>query len=544
MNELTPLAAFWLIAIPLISTPLIYLAGRLQVSLAAGTGMGGGRKLVTANGQVVVATTSATPRTPAPDVARWLGLMALAATWAPFIGATRDLIANGPAKFGLESIALRFDGLSLLLALLALGLGTLVMLFSGQGVSGAAGTEKYYTLLVAMVGLMIGLACAGDIFNLWIWFEGMAVASYLLVGFHHEEPAALEASVKYLVQSAAGSVLVLLSIALILAQTGTLNLEEIRNTAHTTPGLLAAGALLMMGFGVKGALVPLHTWLPDAHAQAPSGISAMLSGVVVMAGIIAILRSLAALAGVTPSWGSLLIGFGVLNIAFGNLMALRQTQVKRLLAYSTLSHIGYILLGVGIGVAYGQPAGTQGGLFHMLTHGVMKGLAFLAAGAFLYGLQPLFESDRGKLTQRSDAAHASPLLISDLAGAAQRYPLVAFTLSLALLGLGGLPPLAGFMSKWQIFVAGFATQNPVVGGLVIFAALNSVLSLAYYMPLVNMLYRQAPSKLVEHGRAIPLTMLLPLGLLAVTIVAIGIWPGLVYWLIEPAGRVLLASFGG
>ena len=145
---------------------------------------------------------------------------------------------------------------------------------------------------------MIGLGCATDLFNLWVWFEAMAVSSYLLVAFYREQPASLEAGVKYLVQSAAGSVLVLLGIALVLAQTGTLDLAQICATVGQVdaPALLAAGALFVIGFGVKAALVPMHTWLPDAHSQAPSGISAMLSGVVIEAGLVALLRALAALA--------------------------------------------------------------------------------------------------------------------------------------------------------------------------------------------------------------------------------------------------------
>ncbi|MER3514804.1 MAG: hypothetical protein C4310_10825, partial [Chloroflexota bacterium] len=142
-----------------------------------------------------------------------------------------------------------------------------------------------------------------------------------------------------------------------------------------------AGALLIMGFGVKAALVPLHTWLPDAHAQAPSGISAMLSGIVIEAGLIASLRALSALAALALWWGVLLLAFGALNMLVGNLMALRQTQVKRLLAYSSVAQVGYMLLGLGITIYAGEAAGAEGGLFHLLNHGLMKGLAFLAAGA-------------------------------------------------------------------------------------------------------------------------------------------------------------------
>jgi formate hydrogenlyase subunit 3/multisubunit Na+/H+ antiporter MnhD subunit len=249
------------------------------------------------------------------------------------------------------------------------------------------GEEKYYAMLLAMMGVMIGLGCAGDLFNLWVWFEAMAVSSYLLVAFYREQSASLEAGMKYLVQSALGSVLVLLGIALVLAQTGTLNLDKIRLATQVgSPAMLAAGALFVIGFGVKIAMVPMHTWLPDAHSQAPSGISAMLSGVVIEAGLVALLRSLMPLAGVTPSWGILLMGFGALNMLYGNLLALRQEQVKRLLAFSSLSHVGYMLLGLGIALHVGQAAGAQGAFFHLFNHGLMKGLAFLAAGALLYVL--------------------------------------------------------------------------------------------------------------------------------------------------------------
>ena len=175
--------------------------------------------------------------------------------------------------------------------------------------------------------------------------------------------------------------LVLLGIGLVFASTGTLDLDEIRMVAQPSTLLLGAGALFIIGFGVKSALVPLHTWLPDAHSQAPSGVSAMLSGVVIEAGLIAMLRALGALHLVTVSWGAVLLGFAAINMLVGNLMALRQTQVKRLLAYSSLSHMGYILLGVGAGALLGVQNAAAGGFFHVLTHAMMKGSAFLAAGA-------------------------------------------------------------------------------------------------------------------------------------------------------------------
>jgi proton-translocating NADH-quinone oxidoreductase chain N len=502
----------WLIWLPLAASPVIYLAGRV-VRRQWGYS----------------------------STARWLALAVFAAAWVPFVNAWQQFSANGVMTYTYGSIPLRLDGLSLLLAGVVLLLASLVTVYSNPYMAGETGESKYYAMLAAMSGVMIGLGCAADLFNLWLWFEAMAVTSYLLVAFYRDQAGSLEAGVKYLVQSSLGSVMVLMGVALVLAQTGTLNLAEISTAvadgSHPTtqftdsPLLLAAGALFVIGFGVKIALVPLHTWLPDAHSQAPSGISAMLSGVVIEAGLIALLRALSALTAVAAGWGELLIGFGVLNMIAGNLLALRQTQVKRLLAFSSLAHVGYMLLGLGVAIYAGSAAGAEGGFFHLLSHGLMKGLAFLSAGALLY-------------VMHTASGDHSPLMVSDLAGTAQKYPLIALVFSLALLGLGGLPPLVGFMSKWQILAAGFATRNVVLYWVVGFAALNSVLSLAYYAPLVNQVYKREPSTAVTAGQPVPVMMQIPLVLLAAAVVVIGFWPNLVTWLVQPAGAALLAAFGG
>ncbi len=457
-------------------------------------------------------------------------LVGLLAAWVPFAIAASQLMSGASLEYQYGSVSLRMDPLSLLLAALALGLGTLVVLYSGPYLSKEEGQEKFYAMLLLMIAMIIGLACATDLFNLWIWFEAMALTSYPLVAFYRQQPASLEAGFKYLVQNAVGSVLVVVAIGLVFAATGTLNLAAIRSAASSSSLLLAAGALFVIGFGVKTALVPLHTWLPDAHSQAPSGISAMLSCVVIEAGLIAMLRTVGSLMASSSAWYLLLIGFGVLNMLVGNLMALRQKQVKRLLAYSSVAQVGYMLFGLGIAFYSGQIGGAQGSLFHLFNHGLMKGLAFLSAGVLLYALH-IAAGSHGALS------------IDDLAGTARRYPLAALGLSIAVIGLGGLPPLAGFMSEWQIFAAGFATHNAVLEWLVVFAVLNSIVSLAYYMPLVNAMYRLEPSTAVKAGARIPSAMTIPLVVLALAVIVVGVWPGLVNGLTAPAARVLLAGIG-
>jgi formate hydrogenlyase subunit 3/multisubunit Na+/H+ antiporter MnhD subunit len=248
---------------------------------------------------------------------------------------------------------------------------------------------------------------------------------------------------------------------------------------------------------------------------------------VIESGLVALLRMLSPFMAGSESWGWLLVWLGSINLLVGNLLALRQTQVKRLLAYSSLSQIGYMVLGLGIAGALGQDGGAQGAFFHLVNHALMKGLAFLAAGILLFALQAASTNNH------------SPLLVSDLSGTAGRYPIVAFTFSLALLGLAGLPPLAGFMSKWQIFLAGIESGSALLIAFVIFAALNSVLSLAYYAPMVNALYRRQPSALVAHGQAIPVSATFPLILLGAAIVLLGLWPNLISGLTSSAAIAFL-----
>jgi formate hydrogenlyase subunit 3/multisubunit Na+/H+ antiporter MnhD subunit len=339
--------------------------------------------------------------------------------------------------------------------------------------------------------------------------------------------------VKYLVQNSVGSMLVLIGIGLVFSQTGTLDLAACRAAVGSGEGArllyLAAGVLFSVGFGVKIAIVPMHTWLPDAHSQAPSGISAMLSGVVIETGLIALLRALSTLAGVSGGWGAVLTAFGCVNMIVGNLLALRQTQVKRLLAFSSIAHVGYMLLGLGFALGFGQPEGAQGAMFHLVTHTAMKGLAFLGAGCLLYALR----------MSRGDHA---PLEIQDLAGAVRRYPVVSVCLAVGLLGLGGLPPLAGFMSKWQIFVAGARAGGALAIGLVVFGVLNSLLSLAYYAPMVSTLFRVEQGALVKEGARVPAGMVIPLVILAAAVMAFGVWPPLAGWITGPAADVVMGMF--
>lgn len=498
------LTFIWIILIPLLASPVAYLFGRFSYRI---TGNKSGINL-----------------------SAWIALAATLLAYYPLYLVSWPVRQGGIEQYQNGMIIFRFDGISLLVGFVTITLAALSISFSMRYLAAENGQEKFYALFLLMVGSIVGLACTADLFNLWVWFELMAISTYTLVAFYRSMRGALEAGVKYLVQSAIGSVMVLLGIALVFGQAGTLDLNRIRDITMVTPGLLAAGVLFIIGFGIKAALVPLHTWLPDAHSQAPSSISAMLSGIVIEAGLIALLRVLASLSQVSVRWGIVLLVLGAINMLVGNLMALRQEQIKRLLAYSSISHIGYILAGIGAAMVFGSVDGAQGGFFHLITHAFMKGLAFLSAGALLYNLVIVRGEHR-------------PLLRDDLIGVSRRYPMEAMAFSIAVLALGGLPPLAGFMSKWQIFTSGMTTQNPWMIALVIFMALNSVLSLGYYAPLVNRLYRKDTSESVLSAPESGATMMLPITILAVLVIGIGLYTPAIQWISNVAGSAFLAALG-
>lgn len=416
---------------------------------------------------------------------------------------------------------LRADPLGGLLAAAAIALSALVALYSMRYMH-KPNIGKFYALLLLMTTGMVGIGFAGDLFSLFVFFEVMSIASFVLVAFEREKWEPVEAGVKYLVISTAGSLLALLGIALIYTYTNSLDLSLIPGLlmARTgSPELLAIVALLVVGFGVKAALVPMHTWLPDAHSAAPSGISAMLSGIVIEAGLIAMLKSLIAVR--ADEIGGLL--FAVLALAtmfVGNLVALRQGDLKRMLAYSSVAQMGYIFMGVGFALGYPVQAGfsgMRGALYHIVNHGVMKGGAFLCAGAFLYLL--------GTRDLRK------------LSGLGRRFPVVGISLLIFALALAGTPPFNGYFSKLLLCRAG-ADVGPWGVFMIIMLILNSVISLFYYLGAANRLLFGAIPEDQRVTRSIPLMMSLPILILAALTVVMGLWPELGLLLVDPAAEHL------
>ena len=430
----------------------------------------------------------------------------------------------GPERImGLGETQLRADGLGVYLGLIATGLGVAVAVYSLAAERRAHGRPAYASLLLLLVAGIVGIGLSGDLFNLYVFFELMALSSYALVAFHRDAMEAVEAGMKYLVMSAAGSLLALLGIGFLYLATGTLDLDLLAQTRLDSGTAAVAASLLIAGFGVKAAVVPLHTWLPDAHAAAPSGISAMLSGVVIQAGLIAMVRSLAVfgVGGTSAiSVGILLALLGVVSMTVGNLTAMHQKDVKRMLAYSSVAQMGYILLGVGVGLEYAIPLALTGALFHVLSHALMKGGAFLAAGAL-----------QGAWGTRD---------LDGLRGTGRRLPLAGVPFAIFAVGLAGAPPMVGFPSK--LFIASGSAQAGGWLGVFFVVALvaNSVLSLSYYVPAISLLFSKAEGQ-TEPRHVVGRGFLVPIVGMAVLAILFGLWPAPILAAVEPAVRSILGG---
>jgi len=345
---------------------------------------------------------------------------------------------------------------------------------------------------------MTGIVLAGDLFTLFIFWELMGLSSYVLVAFLKRTWGPIEAGFKYLVMSATAGAFLLLSMAILYGLTGSLNFAQISASlrgVEFTPWLTVLFSTLIIGFGVKSAIVPLHTWLPDAHPEAPSPISALLSGIVIETGLYGLTRVL--FLTFEPGVFKMPMAFlAVLTMTLANVMALLQNDIKRLLAYSSIAQIGYMLVGLAAGSAYGM----MGLFLHVFNHSMMKGMAFLTAGSIVH--------ETGTRDLRS------------LRGVGKMMPLTSISLFIALLGLGGVPGTNGFISKYHLFSAAFGSG---LGWLGIMGVLNSALSMAYYIRIMQVLLASPDEGFKAHEA--PVLMVAVTLVMAVIIVFLGVWPG-------------------
>jgi NADH-quinone oxidoreductase subunit N len=387
------------------------------------------------------------------------------------------------------------DGYSLFLNLVFLVTAALSVLISiNYLVREGINYGEYYALLLLATGGMMLMGSATDLMVVFLALEILSISLYVLAGFNRADPKSGESALKYFLLGAFASGFLLYGIALIYGATGTTHLAAIvdflTGTGTTSGTYLFIGlGLLLVGFSFKIALVPFHMWTPDVYEGAPTSVTAFMSVGAKAAGFAALGRLLLyAFPTLLWDWVWALAALSVLTMTLGNLAAIAQTHIKRMLAYSSIAHAGYILMGI---IAANE-AGMAGVLFYLLAY------AFMNVGAFAVVIAVGREGEPN-------------LELSDYAGLGSRQPLLAAAMAVFMFSLAGVPPLAGFFGKFYIFSA--AVQAGFVG-LAIIGVLNSVVSAFFYLRVIVYMYMREPAVEARPVLAPPLA-------LAITLAALG-----------------------
>ena len=370
----------------------------------------------------------------------------------------------------------------------------------------------YLLILLATLGMML-MAAGNELIIVFLGLELMSLSLYVLASYFRESPASSEAGMKYLLLGAFASAFFLYGIALIYGGAGTTSVPAIAEAIaapNKSPLLLAGMFLLIVGFGFKVAIVPFHQWAPDVYEGAPTTIAAFISAGPKAAGFAAFLRIfMEALPNLQVEWSGVIILLAMLTMTVGNVIAIAQTNIKRMLAYSSIAHAGYIL----IGLAAANSEGISSAMLYLLIYCVMNIGAF---GAVIL----------------AKTADGESLMISDYAGLGLRKPLLAMFMTVMLLSLAGFPPTAGFVGKFYIFKA--AVQSGHIW-LVIIGAVNTAISAFYYLRVVVTMYMREPEEELEFS---PYSSTLVIGLIiaAIGVLLIGVLPSL---MLTPAQNSVL-----
>ena len=473
------------------------------------------------------------------------GLPEFESPWAllvlvPYIGAfaiygvgriaprLRDLAAVALAIVSVAMVALDagLDPTSKLFALLFSGIIAVMVIYSVGYMAKEEWANRYYFFTFLMLGSMLGLTTAHEFGNFYVYWELMTWTSYFLV-IHEQTQKALKAGLVYFVMCAGGAYLMHYGMLVAHAEIGSFEFTALAQGFGSIAPLatLVIVTAVFLGFAVKAGMVPFHAWLPLAHPQAPSSVSGPLSGILTKAGLFGIVKILFGVFGVSAiaratgngiDLHTVLIALGCITLLYGEVRALFEKELKRMLAFSTLAQVGEITAILGLGTALA----TDAALLHVLNHAVMKTLLFYAAGAFIM---------RTGLRQ-----------ISDLAGLGKKMPFTAGVYALGSVALMGLPPFSGFISKFlMIYAAAQAGQYAVA----VILLLGGIIGVVYYTRVIGVLFYHPSAAAISEVREAPVTMRLAMGILAAAIVFGGLLPTYQLGLIMPIGDQLAANAG-
>ena len=389
--------------------------------------------------------------------------------------------------------------------------------------------EYYGILLFTIVGMML-MAASGELLTAYISLELLSFGLYVLVSYDRYNPKSNEAGTKYILLGAFSSALLLYGISQVYGLTGTTRFDEISSilsaSPEVSPGLLVGLVLIIAGLGFKVAAVPFHMWAPDAYEGAPTPVTAYLSVGSKAAAFALVLRFFSeALLPAVEEWQIVLVAMAALTMTLGNLVALAQSNIKRLLAYSSIGHVGYLLMGIAALAAVDSAGGVSTAFSHLAANGVMFHLVAYAITnmAVFIAVSAVFNA-----TGKEE--------IADFAGVARRSPLLALVMTAAMFSLAGLPVFAGFASKFYLFNAAANQGLLWLAGLAIF---TSLVSLYYYLQVIRQLYIEPAVE--ESALPVPRITLGVLAVLLVGMVVVGVYPAPLLDAVQHASDVLFAS---
>jgi len=416
-------------------------------------------------------------------------------------GEVRYEFGGWDVPLGIEWVA---DGFASVILVLMSSLCLLGVVFAGQISPKDLGGRivHYYTLILLLVSSLTGVVFAADFFNLFVFLEVAAIASYALIGVAGGR--ALFSAFRYLILGTLGASLYLLGVSYLYAVSGTLNMADMVDKLpllENSKALVGGLIFMFIGLGIKMALVPFHSWLPEAYTNAPDSISPIMASVVTKVALLAWVRIIYWVFDASVAINDIPILLlvevvGALATVIGASLALAQRNIKMMFAYGGISHIGLILIGIG----QGNPTGFVGGIYYLLNDAVMQAALFFLAGVALcqYGVKT----------------------IDDLGRIGKQAPWITGSLIVMALGMIGLPPTGGFFGKWYIILGALEADNYISVAAVL---LSTLLTLAYFVKLFESIFRKTSTPMDVPFADIPLTFKMTLGITSAAIMILGIF---------------------
>jgi len=461
---------------------------------------------------------------------RVVWLASTVASWLTFFIAIQLVLqvsADGPISYWLGGweppwgIEYRIDVLGSYVLLIVTAMAALVMLVAKQSVVKEIPESRiayfYAALMLAFAGLA-GIVATGDAFNVFVFLEISALASYALISMGKDRRA-LNASFTYLIMGTIGATFILIGIGALYMMTGTLNMADLaaRLPAVADTRTVRAGfAFLTVGIGLKLALFPLHLWLPNAYAYAPSVVTAFLAATSTKVAVYLLLRTILVIFGIDFSLGlmpldTLLLILGLIGVLSASLVAIYQDNIKRMLAYSSVAQIGYMVLGIGLATTTGITAA----ILHLFNHALMKGALFIALACV--------------------ALRIGSTSIEDFSGLGKKMPWTMAGIVAGGLSLIGIPPTVGFISKWYLVLAALERDLWPVALLIL---IGSIMAVVYIWKLVETAYFQPADDSKHYYQEAPLSMLGPLWILVIANIYFGIHTDLSVGMASHAASIL------